>query len=103
MSSVREIVRLMVELVSDGAAAFELAHGSDSLGVAQEVEAALMARLEGNLGHVVLWEQFLRTPKEVADAVSGVVQQYVDHDLVLETWLQDAASRCTAITGKEQA
>jgi hypothetical protein len=102
MGSAQETVRLMVELVSDGAAAFELAHGSDALNVAQEVEAALMARLEGNLGHVVLWEQFLRTPEEVVDAVVGVVQQYVDRDPVLATWLQDVVRRDRASAGKEE-
>ena len=100
MKSVQEIVHLMIELVADGAAAFELVHGSDALNVAQEVEAVLMARLEGNLGHVVLWEQFLRTPEEVADAVSGVVQQHVDRDPVLAAWLQDAESRYRDIASK---
>ena len=103
MGSVQEIVRLMVELMSVGAGAFELAHGSDALSIAQEVEAALMARLEGNLGHVVLWEQFLRTPMEVDDAVAGVVQQHVDRDSVLAAWLHDAVGRYRAITGKGEA
>jgi hypothetical protein len=102
MANVREVVALMVELVSGGSVAFEEQHGGAALETAQEIEAALMARLEGSLGHVVLWEQFLRTPETMADAAGGVIQRYAAQDPVLATWLEDALARCKASARDKQ-
>lgn len=91
--SAREIVELMTELVPDGGAALERRDGPQALAVAQEMEGALMSAMEGKLGHVLLWEQFLSTPGEVALALTGVVQALMEADLILAEWLEAALVR----------
>lgn len=89
----REIVELMTELVPDGGVALERRDGLQALAVAREMEGALMSAMEGNLGHVLLWEQFMSTPGEVALALIGVVQALMEADLVLAEWLKEALVR----------
>jgi ABC-type ATPase with predicted acetyltransferase domain len=72
-ATAQEVVNMMAELMAEGDEAFRRMHGEAALDIAREVQAALMAQFESNLGHVVLWEQFLRTPQEVGAAVSVVV------------------------------
>ena len=91
--SAREIVELMTELVSDGEAALEQRDGPEALAVAQELEGALMSAMEGKLANVLLWEQFLATPSEVALALCGVVQALMKEDPVLAEWLEAALVR----------
>ena len=93
---VRAALDLIKELIEGGADAFLQAHGQEALTIVQEIEAALMTPLEGNLGHVVLWEQFLKTPDEVAEAVVNVVQRYVERDVVLANWLNESLRRYEA-------
>ena len=50
-------------------------------------------QLEGNLGHVLLWEQFLRTPAEVAAPLSSVVESLAAADGVFAAWLASALER----------
>jgi len=92
----RQIVDLMAEYVSQGEVGFEGAHGARALEVAQEVMAALLEQLEGNLGHVVLLEQFLRTPREVSEALVGVIQESLRRDAVFAGWVNEALSRYRA-------
>jgi hypothetical protein len=89
----REIVKLMTELVPDGGAALERRDGLHALAVAQEMEGALMSAMERKLGYVLLWEQFLTTPDEVALALTGVVQALMEADPVLAEWLEAALAR----------
>ena len=91
-----EIVAEMLEYVVRGAVAFEAEHGPEASVVMQEMIAALMGQLEGNLGHVVLWEQFLQTPDEVSDALVGVFDGLRCRDLAFEEWLTDAWARYQA-------
>jgi hypothetical protein len=90
---VRPALDLLAELITSGPDAFVQAHGLDALAIVREIEAALMMPLEGNLGHVVLWEQFLETPDKVFEALAGVLEGYVDRDTVLVTWLDEAVQR----------
>lgn len=91
--SAREIVELLTELVSDRRAALEQRDGPQALAVAQEIEGVLMSAMEGKLANVLLWEQFLSTPREVALAVVGVVQALMEADPVLADWLEAALVR----------
>lgn len=52
-----------------------------------------MAQLERNLGHVLLWEQFLRTPREVDAALVSVIHKLMEGDQVLAEWLDDSMAR----------
>jgi hypothetical protein len=90
---VRVALELVAELIAGGPDAFVQAHGKDAFLIVQEIEAALMMPLEGNLGHVVLWEQFLKTPDEVSEALANVVQGYVERDVVLANWLNESLRR----------
>ena len=83
-----QIVGRLAELVSEGEAAFAQRHGEAALGTIREVQAALMEQFERTLSYVVLWEQFLKTPHEVADAVASVVRASVADDPLLAEWLQ---------------
>jgi hypothetical protein len=85
---VRPVVDLMVALVPENGQALERECGAQALAVAQEIQATLMAQFEGNLGRVMLWEQFLRTPEEVTLAVAGVVQALAEGDQELADWLR---------------
>jgi hypothetical protein len=87
--SARRIVEVLAGLVRSG----EPRGGAEAVQVAEEMQAAVMAQLEGNLGHVVLWEQFLRTPDDVSDAVVGVIQALIRRDPVFEDWLHEAWGR----------
>jgi hypothetical protein len=49
--------------------------------------------MEGKLANVLLWEQFLSTPGEVASALIGVVQKLTEADPVLADWLKAALAR----------
>jgi hypothetical protein len=98
--SARQIVDLMAAYVDQGTASFELAHGSEASQVVEEMTAALMRQLEGNLGHVVLWEQFLRTPDEVSEALVGVVGVLLCRTAVLSVWMDDAWARYRACAGE---
>ena len=89
----KEIVELMTELVRDGGEAVERRDGPQALAVAQEMEGALMSAMEGKLGYVLLWEQFLTTPDEVALALTGVVHALMEADPVLAEWLEGALAR----------
>ncbi len=100
LASARRIVDLLVARVSQGAAAFEAEHGSEALQVVEEIMAALMGQLEGNLGHVVLWEQFLRTPNEVSEALVGVVEVLFCRSTVLSAWMDNAWMRYRACAGE---
>jgi hypothetical protein len=91
--NVGEVVDLMVALVGDDGAFLGRAGGAQALAEAQEIQATLMALFEGNLGHVVLWEQFLRTPGQVALAVAGVLQTLVESDRELDQWLWASMER----------
>ena len=86
----QDIVQVMAELVSQGEDVFEQRRGGVALGVAEEIEAALVAQLEGNLGHVLLWEQFLRTPEAVASAVVSVLESLLNRDVILARWLDES-------------
>jgi len=88
-----EIVRWMSELIADDGAALERRDGPQAVDVAREVQAALMSAMERKLSYVVLWEQFLSTPEEVAPAVTGVVQVLIDADPVLAGWLEESLAR----------
>jgi hypothetical protein len=85
--SAQEIVQLMAELAVDGKGVLECQWGLEAIAWARQMQAALMDRLEGNLGHVVLWEQFVQTPDVVAPALVGVVQSLLDADPALAEWL----------------
>ena len=95
-----EIVELMTELVRDGGAALERRDGPQALAVAQEMEGALMSAMEGKLGHVLLWEQFLSTPGEVALALTGVVQVLMEADPVLAEWLEVSLVRYRQVAAR---
>jgi len=88
--TVQDIVKVMAELISEGEDSFERTRGGVALGVAKQIEAALVARLEGNLGHVLLWEQFLRTPDVVASAVVSVLESLLESDVILARWLDES-------------
>jgi hypothetical protein len=92
-SAAQEIVELMTCLVADGPAALEQQAGLQAVEVAQDIESALMSAMEGKLANVVLWEQFLSTPSEVASVVVGVVRALIDADPVLAEWLEAALVR----------
>jgi hypothetical protein len=87
------IVELMIELVPDGGKALEQRDGPQALEIVQEIEGALMSAMEGTLANVLLWEQFLLTPGEVASALTGVVQALMEADPVLAEWLEAALVR----------
>jgi len=88
----RQIVDLMAEYVSQGEVCFEAVHGARVLEVAQEMMAALLGQLEGNLGHVVLLEQFLRTPDEVSEALVRVIRESLRRGAVFADWVDEALS-----------
>ena len=83
-------VQVMTELSSEGEDVLERRRGGTALDVAKEIEAALVAQLEGNLGHVLLWEQFLRTPQAVASALVSVLESLLKRDVVLAQWLDES-------------
>jgi hypothetical protein len=88
-----EVVDLLMELVPDGGDALEKRAGTDALEIAQEIEGALMAAMEGTLANVLLWEQFLSTPAQVSAALASVLQTLVDEDPMLAEWLDSALVR----------
>jgi hypothetical protein len=96
----RRVVGLIREYVARGASAFEAGHGPEALTVVQAIMAALMGQLEGNLGHVVLWEQFLQTPDEVSGALAGVVTELQCRNPAFEEWLAEAEARYQALTSE---
>jgi len=87
----QEVIDLLVETVS--AADDAVKPAEQAAQVAHEIEAVLMEQMEGNLGHVLLWEQFLRTPDEVASALRNVVESLMRADAELSAWLGDALAR----------
>ena len=91
--SARAIVELLCELVATGDAEFEKLHGAPALDILYEVQAALMAAMESDLSYVVLWEQFLITPKEVDLALAGVIQALSAADPALSKWLDATLER----------
>ena len=95
----REIVQLMSELLVDDGEALEQRDGLPAADVAREVQAALMNAMERKLSYVVLWEQFLSTPDEVASAQAGVVQALMDADPVLAGWLEESLARYRQAAG----
>jgi hypothetical protein len=95
---VQEVVEVLVRLESEGEPAFEQAYGEDALSAAREIEGTLMALMEYNVGHVVLWEQFLRTPDEVASALESVVASLLQRDQALGDWLTRSLDRCRTVT-----
>jgi hypothetical protein len=97
--SARQIVDLLGAYVGQGAATYEAEHGSEASQVVEEILAALMGQLEGNLGHIVLLEQFLRTPDEVSEALIGVVEALLCRSAVLRAWMDDAWLRYRACSG----
>ena len=97
----REVVDLVGEYVALGARGFEAEHGGEATNVVQGMMAALMGQLEGNLGHVVLWEQFLQTPDEVCDALVGVVTALRCRNPGFDEWLAEAWGRYRAHAHKE--
>jgi hypothetical protein len=88
-----KIVELLSEQVSVGDAEFERLHGGPSVDILYEVQAALMAAIESDLSYVVLWEQFLLTPKEVDLALVNVVEALTAADPVLAKWLDETLER----------
>jgi hypothetical protein len=96
----QEIVALMAELISESGSAFADRHGEEGLTVALEIQAALMHQFEGNIGHVVLWEQFSRTPHPVVPAVTSVVRSCMDRDQVLGDWLKEQLRRYRTSAGR---
>lgn len=89
----RQVVQILVELEREGETAFGRRYGTQARDVAHEMEAALMAQMESNLGHVLLWEQFLSTPEEVAPALVSVVRVLASADPVLAGWLDESLAR----------
>ena len=88
-----EIVDLMRERVLVGESEMARRYGEPAVEIALEMEAALMSAMESSLSYVVLWEQFLSTPDEVALAVVSVLQALMEADLVLAQWLDEAIAR----------
>jgi len=93
MALAQELVRLMTDLIPEGGQQLQLCTGPSALGVAREIEAAVMAQLEGNLGHVLLWEQFQQTPDDVAQAMAGVLDRLMQGDPTLAGWLSESLRR----------
>jgi hypothetical protein len=89
----------MAELVSVGEAELEHRDGAQALQVLREMQGALMSALESQLSYVVLWEQFLVTPHEVALALTSVVQALMDADSMLADWLTAALDRYRQAAG----
>jgi hypothetical protein len=85
--SVRGLVHVLADLARGEIADVEAEQ------LAQQIQAALVAQMEGNLGHVLLWEQFLRTPDDMAEAAIGVVHGLAERDAVLAEWLSAAWKR----------
>jgi hypothetical protein len=98
----REIVQLMIELVADDRAMLERRDDQPAVDVAREIQAALMSAMEAKLSYVVLWEQFLSTPEEVASAVVSVVQTLMNADPVLARWLEESLARYRQAASDEQ-
>jgi hypothetical protein len=90
---------LLSELVSVGDAEFERLHGSPAVDLLHEVQAALMAAMESDLSYVVLWEQFLVTPREVDLALVSVIQALTAADPVLDGWLEQTLVRYRQAVG----
>ncbi len=93
MALTEEIVRLMTDLVPEGGLMLERCAGPVALEEAREIEAVVMAQLEGNLGHVLLWEQFQQTPDDLAQALAGVLDRLIQRDPVLASWLEESLQR----------
>jgi hypothetical protein len=91
--SARDIVNILVALEEDNGAEIEHERGPAAVQIAREMEAALMTKMEQNLGHVLLWEQFLRTPTEVDAALVSVLHELMSRDAVLTSWLHDSLER----------
>jgi hypothetical protein len=91
--SASAIVELLAEYLSTGDAEFERLRGAPALEILHEVQAALMAVMESDLSYVVLWEQFLATPKEVDLALVSVIQALAAADPVLSKWLDEVLER----------
>jgi hypothetical protein len=89
----RQIVGLVGEYVALGERWFEAEHGDEALAMVEEMMAALMGQLEGNLGYVVLWEQFLETPEEISDALVSVVGELRCQNPTFDDWLVGAWGR----------
>jgi hypothetical protein len=96
----RQIVRLLGEYVALDERWFEAEHGDGALTVVEEMMAALMQQLEGNLGYVVLWEQFLQTPEEMSDALVNVVGELRCQDPAFDEWLVEAWGRYQGRAGE---
>ena len=93
MALTQELVRLMTDLVPEGGLLLERCAGPVAVEVAREIEAVVMSQLEGNLGHVLLWEQFQQTPGDVAQALAGVLDTLMQRDPVLASWLEESLRR----------
>jgi len=93
VANTEEIVRLMADVALDGGLVVERRAGLAALEVAREIQAVLMAQLENNLGHVLLWEQFQRTPGDLAMALAGVLDSLMRKDPGLADWLEKALGR----------
>lgn len=98
---VRKVVAVVGEFVALGGCQFEAKHGDQAATVVQELMAALMGQLEGNLGYVVLWEQFLQTPDEVSDALVSVVTELQCRNSTFDGWLVKAWRRYLACAREE--
>jgi len=79
----QEIVEVVGGLVTDDGVALEQAHGPQALAVAQQMQAALVPRLEGDPAYAPLWRAFLAAPLQQAPALAGVLQVLLAADAAL--------------------
>jgi hypothetical protein len=102
MALAHELVKLMTDLIPEGGRQLERCTGSSALDVAREIEGVVMARLESNLGHVLLWEQFQRTPLDVGQALAGVLDKLMLEDPTLAAWLAESLCRYQREIGSQE-
>ena len=79
----QEIVEVVGELVPDDGVALEQAHGPQALAVAQQMQATLVPRLEGDPAYAPLWRAFRAAPLQQAPALAGVTQVLLAADAAL--------------------
>lgn len=101
--SAKEIVQVIGELVAEEGVALGRRHGPQALDRAQEIEAALVPRLEADPVYGSLWQRFRNDPEGMAAALAGVVQVLLVADAALAQRLEDLLAAFREASTAQQA
>lgn len=96
----QEIVQVMAHLVRDGSAALAERHGEEALATAQEIQTALVPRLEADRLSATAWEEFQERPEQVKPMLESAVGMLLEADAALARRLDALLARYRQAKGE---